>query len=244
MWQKESGIILSSVRHNDKSCVVRIFTEGHGCVSYIFFLSQSGKGTARNTLLQPLTQIEFQGQNVPTANLQHMREAKNAYPYADIPFNPVKSTIALFLGEFLSYALAGESENRLLYRFVSASLEWLDSAGSVSNFHISFMLQVASYLGICPNADEYQPGYWLDLAGGSFTAAMPNHSNAVSPEVAYKLYLVMQQDYQGAETVPLTRTERSSLLAALSDWYRLHVPGFPTLKSLEVLQAIFDWTEP
>lgn len=240
MWQKETGIILSSVRHNDKSCVVRVFTQSQGCVSYIFFLSQSGKGAARNTLLQPLTQIEFQSQNVPTANLQHMREPKNSFPYSGIPFNPVKSTIALFLGEFLSYALAGESENQMLFRFISASLEWLDSARQVNNFHISFMLQVASYLGICPNADEYQPGYWLDLAGGSFTASMPNHSNAVEPEGAYKLHQLMQNDYEGAEGVPLTRTERSSLLAALSDWYRLHVPGFPSLKSLEVLQAIFD----
>ena len=104
MWQQEQGILIGAVRHNDRTCVARIFTRTHGMVPFLWFLSKSGKNAARNTLLQPLTHLEFQAEYIPTDNLHHLKETKNALPYRDIPFNPRKSAIALFLGCTVSLA--------------------------------------------------------------------------------------------------------------------------------------------
>ena len=241
MWQAEKGILIGSVRHNDRTSVAHIFTSQHGMVPFIWFLSKTGKNASRNTLLQPLTQLEFQAEYIPTENLQHIKEIKNCAPYGDIPRNPLKSAISLFLSEFLTYALKGEQNNPQLYGFLTESLKWFDNAahGSYSNFHIAFMIGTASHIGICPNIDDYTPGCVLDMRDGCFTPLLPKHTEYIPAELSYKLYLLMNSDYDGIKDAPLTGQERVMLLNALNNFFRLHIPSFPVLKSIEVLETVF-----
>ncbi|MBO4561119.1 MAG: DNA repair protein RecO C-terminal domain-containing protein [Bacteroidaceae bacterium] len=242
MWQPEKGIMIGAVRHNDRTSVAHIFTSDHGMVPFIWFLSKSGKNASRNTLLQPLTQMEFQAEYIPTESLQHIKEIKNCSPYCDIPRNPLKSAISLFLSEFLTYALKGEQNNPRLYRYLTESLNWFDNApdGTYANFHIAFMIGTAAYTGICPNADEYAPGSILDLREGCFCLSEPKHTEWLTKELSYKLYLLMCSDMDHINDAPLTGQERVLLLNAMNTWFRLHVPAFPVLKSIEVLDAVFS----
>lgn len=240
-WQKERGIVLGSVRHNDRTVIAHLFTEGCGRVSYVYYLSSSGKNAARNTLLQPLTILEFENRIVPTASLQHIKDPANLAPFADIPFNPVKGSIALFLGEFLSHALREEGENRPLFNFLTDSIRAFDAGGHTENFHLYLMLRITAFLGICPNADEYEPGYWLDMRAGLFVPVQPSHPDFVEPEGAYRIATLLQCDSPGqAASVPMTGALRRAILPALNDYYRLHVPDFPVLKSIDVLQTVFN----
>ncbi|MBO7112718.1 MAG: DNA repair protein RecO C-terminal domain-containing protein [Bacteroidaceae bacterium] len=241
MWEAESGILIGAVRHNDRSSVARIFTRTHGMVPFIWFLSKSGKNASRNTLLQPLTHLEFQAEYVPTQDLHHIKEAKNSLPYREIPFNPQKSAIALFLSEFLTHALRGEQNNPGLYSFLTESLRWLDSSpqGSFANFHVSFMLGTARHIGISPNADEYTPGCILDMRDGCFSPILPKHTEYMPAELSYKLYQLMNCSYDTIKDAPLTGQERVMLLNALNTYFRLHIPSFPVLKSIEVLDTVF-----
>ena len=233
--------MIGAVRHNDRTSVAHIFTSDHGMVPFIWFMSKSGKNASRNTLLQPLTQLEFQAEYIPTESLQHIKEIKNLAPYRDIPRNPQKSAIALFLSEFLTYALKGEQNNPPLFRYLTESLNWFDNApdGSYANFHIAFMIGTAAYTGVCPNADDYQPGYVLDLREGCFCASEPKHTEWINPQLSYKLYLLMTSGFDNIKDAPLTSQERVMLLNALNNWFRLHVPAFPVLKSIEVLETVF-----
>ena len=242
MWVSEKGIMIGAVRHNDRTSVAHIFTRDHGMVPFIWFLSKSGKNASRNTLLQPLTQLEYQAEYIPTESLQHIKEAKNCSPYRDIPRNPMKSSISLFLSEFLTHALRSEQNNPSLFRYLTESLGWLDSAqdGSYANFHIAFMIGVAAYTGICPNADDYTPGAILDLREGCFSLLEPKHTEWLNRELSYKLFLLMDPDLDAIKDAPLTSQERVLLLNALNTWFRLHVPSFPILKSIEVLEAVFS----
>ncbi len=241
MWLPERGILICSVRHNDRTSVAHVFTSGHGMVPFIWFLSKTGKNAGRNTLLQPLTQLEFQAEYIPTESLQHIKEIKNCAPYGDIPGNPVKSAISLFLSEFLTYALKGEQDNPPLFRFLTESLQWFDNApeGGYSNFHIAFMTGVARHIGICPNIEEYVPGSVLDMREGLFTPLLPKHTEYMPAELSCKLYLLMNSGYDEIKDAPLTGQERVMMLNALNTFFRLHVPGFPVLKSIEVLETVF-----
>ena len=242
MWQQEQGILIGAVRHNDRTCVARIFTWTHGMVPFVWFLSKSGKNAARNTLLQPLTHLDFQAEYIPTDNLHHLKEAKNALPYRDIPFNPRKSAIALFLSEFLTHALIDEQDNPGLYRFLSESLRWFDSAqeSTYANFHIAFMIGTARHIGICPNADEYTPGCVLDMRDGCFSPLLPKHQEYIPSELSYKLYMLMCKGFDEMNDAPLTGQERVMMLNALNNYYRLHIPMFPVLKSIEILETVFS----
>ena len=242
MYQPEKGIMIGSVRHNDRTSVAHIFTSAHGMVPFIWFLSKSGRNASRNTLLQPLTQLDFQAEYIPTESLQHLKEVKNLSPYRNIPRNPLKSAISLFLSEFLTYALKGEQNNPALFRYLTDSLNWFDTApdGTYTNFHIAFMIGTASCTGVCPNADDYQPGYMLDLREGCFCPSEPAHNEWLNAQLSYKLYLLMTGSFDEITNAPLTGQQRVMLLNALNNWFRLHVPAFPVLKSIEVLESVFD----
>lgn len=240
MWDKEKGIVLGSVRHNDKSCIVHVFTEGYGHVPFIFYLSSSGRNAGRNTLLQPLTLIGFEGRIMQSSQLQHMREPMNLRPFSDIPFNPQKSAIALFLGEFLTYALREEGENRQLFRFLADAVCGLDSSDKPWNIHLFIMLKLSACLGIGPNTEDYSEGCWLDLQNGIFVPEEPMHAFAAGPATAFKAVRLLEcNSCEEARLIPMTGSERASMLNVLNDYYRLHLPEFPTLKSIEVLQDVF-----
>ena len=242
MWLPERGIMIGAVRHNDRTSVAHIFTSDHGMVPFIWFLSKSGKNAARNTLLQPLTQLDFQAEYIPSESLQHIKEIKNCSPYRDIPRNPLKSAISLFLSEFLTYALKGEQNNPPLFRYLTESLNWFDKApeGSYANFHIAFMIGTAAYTGVCPNADDYRPGYVLDLREGCFSPLEPKHTEWIGSQLSYKLHMLMTHGFDEIKDAPLTGQERVMLLNSLNNWFRLHVPAFPVLKSIDVLETVFD----
>jgi len=241
MWQSEKGIVTGAVRHNDGTSIVKVFTESHGMVSFIFYLSTSIKKASRNTLIQPLTQITFQTDYIPSATLMHIRDPKNAYPYKNIPFNPVKSAIALFMGEFMNYALGQEQANQRLYNYITNSIKWLDDANTsdCANFHILFALGTVSYIGICPNTDVYTPGCFLDLREGIFTPLPPRHQDYANSEISFKIASLMKCRFDEMSTVPLTGAERTDILNHLNLYFRLHIPAFPKLKSIEVLQTLF-----
>jgi DNA repair protein RecO (recombination protein O) len=49
----------------------------------------------------------------------------------------------------------------------------------------------------------------------------------------------MAYDYNEASRVAMNRTTRNEYLTVIQNYYRLHLPDFPELKSAEVLKELF-----
>lgn len=241
MFQSEQGIVLASVRHNDKTNILKVFTRTHGMASFVFHLGQAAKSVAKNSLQQPLTQIEFQTDYKPSASLLSMKEIKNLHPYRSIVFSPVKSAIALFISEFLSHALMGEDCNPRLYSFLENSLEWFDNTpeSQCANFHMAIMLGTATALGISPDIDNYKPGALLDMREGCFTM-QPEHTDFADASTSAIIARLLQCSLEDTKDAPLNREQRVLVLRTLNNYFRLHIPMFPQLESITVLEAVFS----
>ena len=61
-----------------------------------------------------------------------------------------------------------------------------------------------------------------------------------SNEEARVLPVLFRMDYATLHLFRLSRRERMRILQVLNEYYRLHVPNFPELKSLEVLQEFYE----
>ncbi len=241
VWKKDRGIVLGAIRHNDKSCVLHLFTEQDGFVSFIFYSPARATGARRNALLQPLTIIGMETRISHDSSLSQLRESANILPFSEIPFNPIKSCIALFLGEFLTYALRNESTNIPLFAFLYDTISELDSAHDTGNAHLFVMLKVAAYIGIAPNSDDYTPGCRLDFESGTFCNSEPSHQNYLDSDESFKVLQLMKSgSISDAAAIPMTGCMRASLLNSLNTYFRLHLPEFPQLKSVEVLQTVFS----
>jgi DNA repair protein RecO (recombination protein O) len=241
MWQKEAGILLSVTKHNDKSSIIHIFSREQGYTSYMFYLAKNSKGAAKNALLQPLTKIEYESKGATQGKpLQHLSQIRNRAPYNSIPFHPVKRAIALYLSEFLTYALKNEENNAPLYVAIEDALEWFDNAEQYSNFHLLIMIIVARHLGFMPGCDQYCQGYYFDMNEGEYIESEPSHRDFLDRQLSYKLALLSATNIHTMQNTPLTHQERVLLLRKLNSYFQIHIPLFPKLKSIDILEEIFS----
>ena len=82
-------------------------------------------------------------------------------------------------------------------------------------------------------------GLMFDLREGCFTDVVPTHRDFLSPDDARHIQTLMRMDFPTMRLFKLSRHERNRITSVLIDYYRLHIPQFPEMKSLSVLQELW-----
>ena len=77
------------------------------------------------------------------------------------------------------------------------------------------------------------------MLNACFTLTPPSHGHFLAPEEASKIALLMRLTYKTMHLCAMSRRERNRCTEVILEYYRLHVPGFPQMKSLEVLRQLF-----
>lgn len=234
------ALVLRAVKYGDSALVVDMLTEQHGRVSFMVKVSTSSKGKMRRQLFMPLTMVEMDFDFRLKASLQRVRDIRLVQPMPSLATHPYKLSIGLFLAEFLTYATRDERDNAPLFQFVAYSLEWLDGVSSAfSNFHLVFMMRMSRFVGFFPNVEDVVEDGFFDLLNACFTSEAPRHGHFIAPQEASKIALLMRLTYQTMHLCAMSREERNRCTEVILEYYRLHVPGFPQLKSLPVLKELF-----
>ena len=143
MQENIRGIVLRTVRYGDTSMIVDLFTASRGRQSFVASTSRAKRSVRSVSYWQPLSMVEFSADIRGNAGrLPKPVDVHSYYNYVDLPFSPVKSSLALFLSEFLCAALREEKENAPLYAYLESSLQWLDmveNPSAMANFHARFL---------------------------------------------------------------------------------------------------------
>lgn len=239
MYEKTRGIVLHSLRYNDDSLIVDILTENRGTVPFLVKMPKSHKSSVKTQLLRPLSIIELDMDYRPRQNMQRIRDMHVYEPYQSLPYEPLKSMVALFLGEVLYYALRNEDHNDRLFKFLLHSLCWFDIAESdYANFHLAFLIKMTRYLGFWPNCEDRDQMHFFDLQEGSFCTLHPIHTHYLKGEEAEWVPRFLKMNYQTMRRFKMNRQQRNYVLDQLCRYYRLHIPDFPEIKSLDVLKEV------
>ena len=240
MHSKTPAIVLHALKYGETRLIVDMFTRSHGRLSFIVSLPKSPKGKIKKQFFQPLSLLEIETDVRPRFQLQKLSDARLLHPFTSIPFEPDKLSISLFVAEFLYYALRGEQQNALLFDYIVDSIQWLDGQDSrFANFHLVFLMRLSRFLGFYPNLDDYTPGNYFDLRESVFLSAPPVHHDFLQPQEAEKVQLMMRMDFPTMHLFQMSHAERNRLLEVALTYYRLHLPDFPELKSLSILQELY-----
>ncbi len=241
MLTKTQAIVLHAIKYGETRLIVDMFTKVFGRQAFIVSIPKTPKGKVKKQFFQPLTILEIETDIRPRQQLQKLHDVRLAAPFASIPFEPDKLAISLFVAEFLYYALRSEQRNELLYEYLENSIVWLDGQqSSFANFHLVFLLRLTRFLGFYPNLDDYKDGDYFDLRESVFMPMPPVHRDFLHPEEAQKVQLMMRMDFPTMHLFRMSRQERNRLLEVSLKYYRLHLPDFPEMKSIEVLQALYQ----
>ena len=238
--EKIEGIVIDIVKHNDRHNVVTLFTRTRGRMS---FLSPAGAGKAgrmRNARLLPLSVIETQVKVSQTRELHRLGSISPVEIWHDIYFNPVKTSITLFLSEFLNRYLRDASPDPATWEFITASIRALDNIDAgLANFHIWFLIRFLDIAGITPDITNYEKGDCFDMRNGILVANSMHRDTLTSAETSLLISL-SRISLTNLAAFRFNGSERRQLLDRILRYYAIHFPGLSSLKSPDILSEVFS----
>ncbi len=232
------GIVLSAVKYGDKGVVVNVLTRGNGRRAFMASVG-GGKGKGGGAaMLTPLSLIEFVSTGVRRTAMQRMSQTRFRRPPIRMWTDPVRRSVAMFVAELMVKSVPEEVPDDELFEFADAAIGKLDDdIGGAYNFHLWFMMQLAAYLGIGPDMGRHGAKIF-DMEAGTWESAMPVHPNILTMRDADLWEELQNTGVETLESVRMTRAERQRMIEAMSQYYRLHLPGFTGLKSQSILAML------
>jgi DNA repair protein RecO (recombination protein O) len=120
--------------------VAQLYTEQFGMQSYLITGARKPKAKIKANILQPLHLLEIVATHKDNGSLQRISEARQVPVLQEIPYDIVKSSLALFLNEILYKIL--KEQKRLIFEFIHQSIRWLDETHlNLANFHLVFLIK-------------------------------------------------------------------------------------------------------
>ncbi len=240
MLLKTEAIVLHSLKYGESKMIVDMFTRQAGRLSFAIPIPKTPKSRLKKQYFQPMTLLFIEFDHRPQLQLQQLKDARLLLPYASIPFSPEKLALSLFTAEFLYHALYSEQEHDALFDYILSSMQWLDTVDKgFANFHLTFLMHMSRFLGFYPNLSDYTEGCVFDLRAAVFLSSVPLHSDFLAPDEARLIHLLMRMDFPTMHLYRFSRKERNRILEVLLHYYRLHIPQFPEMKSVSVLQELW-----
>ncbi|MDX6191499.1 DNA repair protein RecO [Flavobacterium sp. Fl-318] len=237
MQVKTKAIVISALKFQEKSLIVKCFTLSNGLKSYFVRDAFSGRKVSQKiAYFQPLSILEIEAVHKNKGTLENFKEIKTAVPFQSIHTDIVKSTMVMFLSEMLHYSIQEEEKNESLFLFLETALTWLDQHDEISNFHLMLLLETTKYLGFYPDVSEMNLPYF-EMYDGVFTHFHGLGSLTEHESDLFKKLIDLKFDN---DQKVFNVTERQILLKILIDYYRFHLDGFKNPKSLEVLKEVFS----
>ena len=160
--------------------------------------------------------------------------------YTGIPFEVRKGAIALFLAEIVRKTVREIEPNPPLFAFLLENLAFLDAAPRFSNLHLHFLVHFSAFLGILPGGDYSPETPCFDLKEGLFVPLQSPLPHLLGPQPSALLYQLLETGLPEAQDIPVGKTGRNELLAALIQYYRIQLDYLPDIQSHLILQEAFN----
>jgi len=237
MLVNTKAIVISSLKYQEKSLIVKCFTQSDGLKSYFIPSAYSGKKSNQKiAYFQPLTILEIEANHKNKGTLEHFKEIKLATAFQTINTDILKSTMVIFLSEMLHYSIQEEEKNEDLFTFLETALIWLDTHDETSNFHLILLLEITKFLGFFPDISEIDFNFF-EMTNGIFSpfqgiSCLSEHETFLFKKLINLKFDSNQKIFAGIE--------RQMILKILLDYYSIHLDGFKKPKSLEVLKEVFS----
>ena len=234
MLHTTRAIVLRTIRHGERTVILKAYTEQFGLRSYV--VRAGGRSGVQQALLQPLSRLELVADERSDRDLHTVKEARSEMPGAPMG-HPGKAAAALFTQEVLLRVLKEEAADQDLFLFAHSAIETIDREDDLSHFPLSFLTGLMRHLGFQPSLPEHGEENF-DLLEGQFVHGDAPSGHTLRAPLSTGLAALLEPFRE----VPLRfpAAERRELLDHLLLFYRLHVEGFGELRSIDVLREVLS----
>ncbi|MDG1262332.1 MAG: DNA repair protein RecO [Flavobacteriales bacterium] len=229
------AIVLHSIKYSDSQRVVRMFTETHGLRAYLV-RGFGAKKSTKTAVYQPFSLLEITEQEKRRGDLFIVKEERRAYAFEELPFHPLKASIAMFLSEMLERSIAEDHAHEQLFEYVWNAIQLLDLSETFGLFPIQFLGNLIAHLGLMPEPPK-SGEFWLDLVTGTWEQKQPGHKETADKLLGESLVHAASSAQDSELTA--TRKGRKEVLDIQVRFLQLHVAGSRDIKSLAILKEVF-----
>lgn len=235
MITQTKALVLHSIRYQEKSLIVKCYTEKLGLISYFIRNAFSkGKNASKIAYFQPLSLLEISANHKGKRSLEYLSDIRLLYPYQTLHVDFNKTTVAMFLSEVMDHALHEDEPNPLLFHFLETALLWFDTHPFSPDFHLLFMMELTKFLGFYP--DHEKDGDFFSPREGIFIPQIHAESFTYEASSLFKKLIDLRFD----DEIHFSQKERRILLSSLFVYYQYHIAGFRSIKSLEILRELYS----
>jgi DNA repair protein RecO (recombination protein O) len=228
------------VNYSDTYTIVHMFTEAFGPVSYLTARTKGKTTRAPQSLFHPLSVVELEVEHQNVREIQRLKEARLHLAMPSIRNNSVKSTICIFLAEWIGKISADRQSDQRLFDFILQSVGILEvMEKDYANFHLVFLIGLSRFLGFYPDSSGYRPGMYFDLQNGVFVAYKPASAHFLNPDESRLFFNLLRMKYENMALFSFSRHERKDIIYRILEYYRIHLNRLPEIKSLEILHEVF-----
>lgn len=232
------AIVISKIKYNDSDLIVKCYTASLGIKSYLIKNAlKSKKVKIRPAYFQLLSLLEIEADHKDSRSLHYFKEVRLYKPYDSLHTNVFKSTVLLFLSEILSMILNEEEANLSLFEYIETTLLWFDTIENISTFHHQFLMGLTKFLGFNPDIQNSELPYF-NLQEGKFQAHPQQYCITDKNLGLLKPFLGTKFDTN--LTIELSSRQKQELLNMILVYFKLHLQGFRTPKSLTILSQVYS----
>lgn len=234
-------VALRTIAHTDRHNILTAYSLQMGRLAFAIHAGNGREASRRRALLMPLSIVDCIADIKPGRDIHILHEPQPVAPLSSLRSNPIKSSLSLFIAETLTVVLRDGPADQLLYHFIEQSIFSLEAMPQtyLANFHICFLMNLGSFLGIQPDTVSYKDGSLFDMVDGTFRLTAPLHRNFLDSQSSRLVATLCRISYANLHTFHFTRAERNRVLDTILRYYSLHHSGMGSIKSLAVLRELF-----
>jgi len=227
--KKTKGIVLSYIKYGETSVIVRIFTREFGLKSYIINGARSKTSKSKMALYQPLTLLDLVIYDKESSSLNRISEAKLLMPFQLVPFDFLRSGIAMFMAEVMGKSVFEGYQNEEFFDFLESTIRLLDEKETgLVHFPLVFLWESSKYLGFAPEDSE---SFFVELK------QYPQGPDVMEEEKDY-LKSVIAQSFLCTDSSP--SKIRRNMLDHFLLFYGNHLDLAYNWKSVKVLRQMMS----
>lgn len=232
------GIVFQTHNYSESSVIAKIYTSELGLQSFLINGVRSKSGAIRPSHLMPLNLLQMVIYHRQNAQLHRVKELKCEPVLVSLHFDRIKSSLAMFIKEVLSQCVVEEERNIELFEFLWNAIQWLDiQTTRQTNFPAFFLIQLSRYLGFYPSG-EWKKGHHFSLMDGTFHASGELGAHSLDEDESRMMNELRDVSFEHYHELEYPASLRRPLLNSLNEYYRLHLTGFRSLQSPEVLHEV------
>lgn len=151
----QGAIVLNITRYSDTGSIVHLYTAEHGRMQYAIY------GNKYKGLLRPLSIIDFTStrRNNAPAQMGTLSSLSLLYTPQRLTTDIQRQCVAMFIAEVLAATLRHPMNDQQLFDWLCDMIHHLDQDDEITNLHLHFLLEYATYLGIGIDDTEHPDWY-------------------------------------------------------------------------------------